>query len=116
VVAQVKDPYAQSNAPEGRGRPPLAAGLYVEAEIMGHEVRDAVVIPRSAVRDADRVLIVDGEDRLRYRDVEIIRRAGEEVIIGSGLAPGERLCLSALSAVTDGMHVRTTDETEGAGS
>lgn len=116
VVAQVKDPYAQSDDPALRGRPPLAAGLYVEAEILGEEVKDAVVVPRSALRDGDQVLIVDDEDRLRYRTVEIIRRGGEEVIVGSGLEAGERLCLSALTAVTDGMHVRTTEETEGAGS
>jgi RND family efflux transporter MFP subunit len=113
VVAQVKDPYAQSKDPQDPDRPPLAAGLYVEAEILGEMVHDVVVVPRSAVRDGGRVLVVDDEDRLRFRDVKILRSSGAEVIVGSGLAPGERICLSSLPVVTDGMHVRTSVPAEG---
>ena len=40
-------------------RLPLAAGLFVEASITGHSVRDVVVLPRSALRGTDQVLIVD---------------------------------------------------------
>ena len=115
VVAQVEDPYGESRDPDGRRRPPLAAGLYVEAEILGEEIHEAALVPRSAVRDGDVVLIVDDDDRLRFRNIEIIRRSGEEVVVGSGLSRGERLCLTALPAVTDGMQVRTKNEAEGAG-
>jgi len=86
VVAQVEDPYGQSEDADGRRRPPLAAGLYVEAEILGEQIQDAAVVPRSAVRDGSRVLIVDNDDRLRFRSIEIIRRGGEEVVVGSGLS------------------------------
>jgi multidrug efflux system membrane fusion protein len=113
VVAQVEDPYAPGGTEDGRPRPPLAAGLFVEAEILGDEVKDAVVIPRSALRGDDQVLVVDDDDRLRFRRVEILRRGGDEVVIRDGLYEGERLSLTTLSAVTDGMHVRTSDETEG---
>jgi RND family efflux transporter MFP subunit len=120
VVAQVQDPYrprlARGDASTGARRPPLAVGLFVEAEILGELVPNAVVIPRSAMRDGDRVLVVDPEDRLRFRKVEILRRSGEEVIIGGGLEAGERICLSSLPAVTEGMQVRTVDETEGEGA
>jgi len=115
VVAQVEDPYGQSQDPDGRRRPPLAVGLYVEAEILGEEIHEVAVVPRSAVRAGDVVLIVDDDDRLRFRNIEIIRRNGEEVVVGSGLSRGERLCLTALPAVTDGMQVRTKNEAEGAG-
>jgi RND family efflux transporter MFP subunit len=103
VVAQVKDPYARGSDPD---RPPLAAGLFVTAEILGHRVDEVAVLPRAAIREDDQVLVVDAEDRLRFRTVSILRSTGGEVIVQSGLSDGERICLSPLSAVTDGMRVR----------
>jgi RND family efflux transporter MFP subunit len=103
AVARVKDPYARGSDPR---RPPLAAGLFVEAQILGHQVSEVVPIPRSAVRDGGRVLVIDDDNRLRFRDVEILRRTESDVIVSSGLAEGDRVCVSSLAAVTDGMRVR----------
>jgi len=103
VVASVKDPYGRGDDPD---RPPLAAGLFVDAEIEGRTVRDVVVIPRSAVRGDDQVLVVADDDRLHFRTIEILRRKRDKVVVSAGLAGGERLCVSPLSAVTDGMRVR----------
>ena len=64
------------------------------------------VVPRSAVRNGDTVLVVDEDDLLRFRTVDILRTGDQKAIIRSGLAAGERLCLSSLVAVTDGMRVR----------
>ena len=52
------------------------------------------------------MLVVDADDRVRFRNVEVIRRGRREVIVGGGLAPGERVIVSPMSAVTDGMVVR----------
>ena len=68
------------------------------------------MLPRSALRAAagrDQVLIVDEDDRLRFRDVEVVRLDGERVVIGDGLDDGERVCVSPLDVATDGMRVRT---------
>lgn len=104
AVARVKDPYARGTDPD---RPPLAAGLFVQAEIAGRVATNVVILPRSALRADSRVLIVDNEDRLRFRDVEVIRSTEDRVIVASGLTSGERVCTSPLAAVTDGMQVRT---------
>ena len=86
---------------------PLAIGLFVEAQIVGLEVEDAIVVPRAAVREDTFVLVVDDEDRLRFREVDIFRIDRDSVIIVGGLGAGERVCVSPLEAVTDGMKVRT---------
>jgi RND family efflux transporter MFP subunit len=104
AVAQVTNPYGRSKDPD---RPPLAAGLFVEAEIEGVKAENVVVLPRSALRDNDRVLVVDDDNRLRFRDVDLLRVTREEIFVQGGLAAGERVCLSPLEAVTDGMKVRT---------
>lgn len=108
LVARVDDPYGRERA---RGRPPLAVGLFVDAEIFGRRVERAFRLPRVALREGpsgarDRVLVVDADDRLRFREVEVLRSEREEVVIGEGLAAGERVCVSPLRAAVDGMSVR----------
>ena len=107
AVAQVKDPYGRSEDP---GRPPLAAGMYVEAEIAGRTVEGVAVIPRTALRNDSQVLIVDENDRLQFRDVVVLRINDDQAVVSSGLSDGERVCLSNLSAVTNGMRVRIFGE------
>ena len=86
--------------------------MFVEAEIEGRRANDVAVLPRSALRGRDEVLVVDGESRLRFRSVEVERTTDTEVIIAGGLEDGDRVCLSPLEAVTDGMMVRTLDDAE----
>jgi RND family efflux transporter MFP subunit len=111
AVAQVANPYGRGKDP---GRPPLAVGLFVEAEIEGQHVEQVVILPRAALRGESQVLVVDGEDRLRFRDIDPLRVTREEIVVRSGLSRGERVCLSPLEAVTDGMKVRAHDsDTQG---
>ena len=103
VVAEVDDPYAPGRDPT---RPPLAVGMFVEAEITGRRVDDVVVLPWAALNGRDQVLIVDDDGRLRYRQVDILRSTSENVLVQGGLAAGERVSVSALDAVIEGMAVQ----------
>jgi RND family efflux transporter MFP subunit len=105
VVAEVADPYAPRD-----GQPPLAVGLFVEAEILGRIVPNLAVLPRAALRGEGRVLVVDEGNRLRFRAVDVLRRANEQVFIRAGLAAGERVCVSPLPSTADGMRVRIIDQ------
>lgn len=101
VVASVANPYDQAS-----NRAPLAVGLFVEAEILGREVDNVSVLPRSALREDNRVLLVDNNDQLVFREVRVLRRADDKVYIGSGLSRGDRICISPLQSSTEGMQVR----------
>ncbi len=102
VVAQVDDPYGGDGE-----RPPLAVGLFVEAEIDGREVRDVVVVPRQAMRDHEHLLVVDTTDRLRLRRAEVVRyRNAEVVVAATSLQTGDRVVLTGLEVAVDGMQVR----------
>jgi RND family efflux transporter MFP subunit len=110
VVARVEAPYA---SPADDPRPPLAVGLFVRAEIQGRELSGAIVVPRSALADgrepgAERVWVVDADDRLRAREVDVVRAGRERVVIRGGLEPGERVVISTLDAPVEGMAVRPT--------
>jgi multidrug efflux pump subunit AcrA (membrane-fusion protein) len=103
AVARVRDPYSRK---AGSANTPLAAGMFVDAEILGHHVEDAVVLPRSALHGEDTVYVITEEERLVFRQVGVLRLTSVDVVIGAGLTPGEQVCMSPLEAVTDGMHVR----------
>lgn len=101
VVARVMDPYDRRE-----DRPPLAVGMFVQAEIRGRMARGMAVLPRQALRPGDVVWTVAG-GRLTFRDVTVFRVAGDQVLISAGLEQGDRVCLSSLDAATNGMRVRT---------
>ena len=65
-----------------------------------------VRLPRSAMRDDNQVLVIDDEERLRFRRVSVLRLEHDEVLISAGLEDGERVCVSAIQTVVDGMHVK----------
>ena len=103
VVARVDDPYARN----GASQPPIPVGLFVRAEIEGRKLESVYVLSPIALRDQNRVFVVDAEQRLRFRPVEVMRRGREKVIVSGGLEPGDEVVVSPVRAVTDGMRVRT---------
>jgi RND family efflux transporter MFP subunit len=106
LVARVKDPYGRSGA---RDHAPLAVGMFVEAEILGRKVERVFVLPREALRTDgadDLVYVVDAENRLRFRRVEVLRTERYDAVLKSGLSPFERVSVSPLVAAVDGMLVR----------
>ena len=106
VVAEVQDPYAAGPDPR---RPPLAVGMYVEAEIERRAFDDITVVPRAALRGRNQVFVIDPENRVHLRDVEILRATTESVYIDGGLSAGELIAVSALDNPTEGMLVQVTD-------
>ena len=105
VVAEVQNPYGRGPDPT---RPPLAAGMFVEAEIVGRTVEHVAIVPRAALRGPSQVLVVDVNRRLRFRDVEVLRATTNELFILGGLETGDRVNVSPVEAVSDGMEVRTS--------
>ena len=106
AIAEVADPYAAGPNPD---RPPLAVGMYVEAEIGGRTARDVAVLPREALRGRDQVLVVEPDDRLSFRTVDVLRTSTESVIVQAGLQAGDLVVTSALDTPTDGMVVQIAD-------
>ena len=98
VVVRVRKPYAR--------KPPLAIGLFVAVYIEGRTLPNAAVIPRIGLRQGGVVWLVDQEERLRFRKVQVAHAEGENVMIESGLQEGELVVISTLKTVTDGMAVR----------
>lgn len=110
AIVRVKQSSTQAGLGESKTAVPLPIGLFVEANISGKTVEGIYALPREVIRSGNRVLIVDAENRLRFRDVEILRLENERVLIQSGLRAGERICMSPIQAVVDGMLVQVAQQ------
>jgi RND family efflux transporter MFP subunit len=106
LVARVEDPYGLTS-PDGA---PLAVGLFVRAAIEGRTFEDVVRLPREALRGDSTVAVIDQGDRVRLRPVEVLRAGATDVVVRSGLERGERVLLSNLDALVEGMRVRIANE------
>lgn len=102
LIAQVAAPYRQ-----GGDTPPLTAGLFVAADIVGKAFEDIVVLPRAALHANGRVHVVSGEGKLARRQVDVLRVTGNSVYVAAGLAEGEMVCVSVPANPLDGQLVQT---------
>lgn len=110
IIAQIQDPFglgAKKSAPSGTKSSVaiLPVGLYVEASIEGRWFDNLVVLPASALLRNNQVAVLDQDNRLRFRVVEVFRREREQAIIKGGLNAGEHVLVSGLSHPIEGIAV-----------
>ena len=86
-------------------QPALPIGLFVNARIKGRWVEGVVTIPRAALRNQSKVLVVDKDNRIHYRDVKILRFENDNVIVSDGLESGDVVNISPLQTIVEDMLV-----------
>jgi RND family efflux transporter MFP subunit len=101
VVARIDHPYQRQG-----DRPPLKIGQFLEAQIFGRQLEQVFVIPRQAVHGEATVHLIDSENRLRRRNLDLLWRDEQHLIARGPLQAGDRLSLTALAFAADGSKVR----------
>jgi len=101
VVVAVDNPYEK--AIPGI-RPPLTGGMFCRVELQGPVQKDRLVIPRSAVHNKS-VFIVDSDNRLQKREIQVDFVQSDVAVIQSGLLPGEMVVVSDPTPAIIGMKV-----------
>lgn len=109
LVVEVEAPYGGI----ADGIPPLTVGMFVDVAIAGRTVDGVRVLPRAALRQGDRVWAVGRDGVLHIRPARVVRSLEDEVLSYIDLVPEERVIVSQLSGVTDGMQVRLAAGTAG---
>jgi hypothetical protein len=61
------------------------------------------------LRGADELIVVNDDNRLELRTVEILRSDTQHTYISDGVSPGERISITVIEAPSNGMSVRTSD-------
>jgi RND family efflux transporter MFP subunit len=108
LLIEIDDPLALRGEPEAGA--PLLLGAYVEVVIEGHEMENVVELPREALRDDDTVFLVGKGDKLVVRQVEVVWRQRDHVMVGKGLAAGDRVIVSPLAAPVAGMNIQVAEQ------
>ena len=86
---------------------PLAVGLYVDAEVEGRRIVDAVQIP-AKLRQAT-IFVLTGEGLLDIRQADVVHRSRSDVLLSAGVEPGEQVIVSAIRNPVRGMRLQTID-------
>ncbi len=107
VVVRVPKPFSD----DGTGRPPLLLGTYATVDIRGREIEAYTALPRTALRDVDRVYVVEQDSLLSIRSVDLLQEIEGLAMVRGEISPGEPIVVSSLNIVTDGMTVRMVEET-----
>ena len=101
ATAEVQDPYGLA-ASEGM---PMAVGMFVNAEIAGVSQQYAYVMPRLALRNKDKVYVINDDNELEIRTVEVLSTSEDRVLVTSGVDTGDRVVTSPVPNAVDGMAV-----------
>jgi RND family efflux transporter MFP subunit len=90
---------------------PLAVGQFVNLRLIGAEV-NVFLVPESAFRTQETVLVVDEENQLRTRQVSVIHRTDKEAWVTGGLSEGEKVCVTPIEIISEGMQVNLVNPIE----
>lgn len=102
VIAEISDTTSDKGVQ-------LPIGLFVNGIITGRDVEGLVRIPRTALRADNTVMVIDENDQLHFRDVQIFQLTSDNALISGGLDEGERISISPLQFVVEGMPVQVID-------
>ena len=102
VVAQVEDPYNQS----GRNGELLRIGTFVTASIQGRFGGALFTIPRHALQRGETLWIIDEQQKIYPRDVQIVSTDEEYAYVDGGLVNGDRYTITPIDQPLPGMPVR----------
>ncbi len=96
----------------------LLPGMFVRAVVQEGVNKQAILIPQQAVSRDPRgnplTLIVDAQSNVQQRMLTLDRAIGDQWLVSSGLAPGERVIIEGMQKVKPGAPVKAVPfETSG---
>ncbi|WP_300667646.1 efflux RND transporter periplasmic adaptor subunit [Desulfoluna sp.] len=99
LLVRVEDPFDE----EVRA---LVPEMYVDVELVGREIGEALSIPFEALVDGRWVYIFTPEKTLSVREVRVVRRQKEQVLVSGALKEGEQVITSGVPGAAPGMKLR----------
>ena len=96
AYAEVLNPYD--------AEPPLAIGTYVDAEIEGSFIMDGYLVSISAIKNENKIYIIDQNNKLKIKEIEIAGTDDDNVIV-KGISDKDRVIVSTLNSGIEGMEL-----------
>lgn len=91
-------------------RPHVRAGTFCEVILAAASPRPVILLPRSAVSNGS-AMVIDDDDRVRRRAIDVGYVAGDLIAVAGGLVEGERVVLNPMTTTMDGQLVRPIEAT-----
>lgn len=88
------------------GKTPISIGQFVSAEVEGRVFESVFQLPRDVLRQGNSVLVVDENNKLQTRTVQVVESNRDFVVISGGLEDGDIICKSQLGVDVDGLLVK----------
>jgi len=103
VLLNIENPLGQ------RGDLPLLLGSFVDVSIGAQPIDNAIRLPRVALRNGRNVYVMNDDDLLEIREVQIVWTEPDAVLVTDGLGPNERVVTSRISTPVPNMLLRTAE-------
>ena len=88
----------------------LMPGMFARAQIIAGVKTNAITIPQRTITrgaaGASTVLVVNDENKVEARNIEIDRTVGTKVLVAKGLKPGERIIVEGAQKAPPGSVVK----------
>jgi hypothetical protein len=100
LVVQVEDPYSLNT-----NMPKLRFGNYVTVKFNGQKLNQVFELSQDFVNN-NAIWLVEADNKLVKRDVQVIREEGDMFVIGSGINANDRVVTTLPEYPQQGMEVK----------
>lgn len=98
----------------------LLPGMYVRARLPQGQRADAILVPHKALTRDPRgnalVMVVNGENKVEARPVQVAQSRGDQWVVIGGLQGGERIIVEGLQRARPGTQVQPEDVAAASGA
>lgn len=108
VLIEVEDPLGL-NRLDTEERYPLFLGTFVGTYINGKTIENVFSIPRVAIREGNHVWVRNKEGRLEIKQVSIIKKRKDDVLVSKGIEEGDQIVTSLLATPLPGVKLIITE-------
>lgn len=101
VIARLSNPFTGKSSFNN-----LKLGQFVRAEIEGKLYSEVYHLPRSSLLPDDHLLVIAQNNRIEKRSIDLLYKSADHIIINSGITDGEKVAVTSLPYIVDGMEVK----------
>ena len=106
LIVRIEDPLSLKD----QSLPKLLLGSYVSVSIDCGHLENVIAVNREHIRNGNQLWVMDNNSKLDIRELELLIKDKEKLIVKDGLTPGERYITSPLAPPVDGMSVELQQE------
>lgn len=106
IVVRIDNPYQKASP---GSRPPLIRNTFVKVTLKAPILNNQLLLPSTAIHN-NQVYILDSDNKLQIKTVEIDFVQQQIVVIRSGLTAGDKVILSPLSPAIAGMKLKPLED------